>query len=294
MNSANAATAAPAVPASTAANLLVETNLAGAAPTAPSLNPLRKANSTEPSRSDRKEDRTFARSSVTDAQAESQTVSLKSGEFQPTMRTGDVSPAAIVIGHNSVLDKTAVATTLVGPDQAGGQTLHASPGGQGMGDAKAPTTSPFPTSDAADTPASPVLQSARVLDRIGQSEIRVGLNTADFGNLELHTRVSQDRVAATLATSHSELRAALAAEMPSLEHAMVQHQLTLDSFHLDTHSGAQQNKNHGALADSQNRSQTWEQAAVDRGAAADGLPAPETVLPQIWIHPYSSGLNVHA
>ena len=136
-----------------------------------------------------------------------------------------------------------------------------------------------------------MLQSARVLERMGQSEIRVGLNTANFGNLELHTTVNQDRVAATLATSHSELRAALAAEMPSLERAMAQQQLTLDSFHLDTHAGAQ-DRNHGAPGDQQNRSRTWTGAA-ESGAASDGSRMPE-MASQLWIGPDSSGLNVHA
>jgi flagellar hook-length control protein FliK len=128
---------------------------------------------------------------------------------------------------------------------------------------------------------------------MGQAEIRVGLNTANFGNLELHTSVNQDRVTATLATSHSELRAALAAEMPTLEHAMTQHHLTLDSFHLDTRSEAQDN-NHGASGHQQDRPQTWTEPAAGPAGASDSLPTPETAPPQLWIRPYSSGLNVHA
>lgn len=292
-----AAPPAPTLPAALATSLFVETNPPGSPPIPDSLNSLRKANSTEPGRSDRKADRNLARSSpmATDAQAESQTAPLQSDGPELTVRAGDSSPAIVGIGHNPNPDRTAAATAPAGLDQAAGQTLHASPEGQRRGDAKAQAPSPFPASAAADTTqtAPPVMQSARVLDRMGQSEIRVGLNTADFGNLELHTRVNQDRVAATLATSHSELRAALIAEMPSLEHAMAQHRLTLDSFHLDTHSGAHPNKNQGAPADSQNQSQTWEQA-VDPGAAAEGLPMAETVPSQVWIRPYSSGLNVHA
>ncbi len=298
---ATAATTVPApatLPVVIAGNLFVETNPAGAIPVPQSLNSLRKANSAEPGHSDRKEDRNLVRSlpMATDAQAEPQSVPLQAEGPELTVRAGDTSQATAMIGRNPNPDRTAAATAPGGLDQAALQTLHAPPEGQRCGDAKAQAPFPFPASAAADTTqtAPPVMQSARVLDRMGQSEIRVGLNTADFGNLELHTRVNQDRVAATLATSHNELRAALVAEMPSLQQAMMQHRLTLDSFHLDTHSGAQPNKNHGAPADSQKQSQAWEQTAVGPGTAAEGLPVAETVPSPIWIHPYSSGLNVHA
>jgi flagellar hook-length control protein FliK len=290
--SVTAAPAAPPLQAATMANTFLGTTpCAASAPQ--SLSPNRKMNSGEPARTDRKEDRNSARTSQagTDTQPESQTVPLRAGD--PATRTEEISPAAAVMGHNPNPDRTSVATTPSGLD--GPQASHASPDNPLVPGVKRQSTPLAPTSTAGDTPstAPPVLQSARVLERMGQSEIRVGLNTANFGTLELHASVNQDRVAATLATSHSELRAALAAEMPSLEHGMAKHQLTLDSFHFDTRSGAQ-DKNHGASGGQQNRSYPQTEAA-EPGAAGDSLAAPETIMPpQFWTGPYSSGLNVHA
>ncbi len=72
-----------------------------------------------------------------------------------------------------------------------------------------------------------------MLERMGQTEMRVGVNTAGFGSVELHASVNQDRVGAVVATNHLELRAAMMAEMPSLERAMEQHHLRLDSMALN-------------------------------------------------------------
>jgi flagellar hook-length control protein FliK len=290
-----AASAASASRAETIANILPNSNIPTSTAAPQSLNSARKANSEEPAWAGRKEDHSPSRFSQPeiDAQPESQAAPLKAGEPDLTMRTGEISPAAFAMGHNPNADSTAVTAAPGGLEVGGLQTSHASSDGQPTGNTKA-TLTPDPTSNAADmtSAATPVLQSARVLERMGQSEIRVGLNTANFGNLELRTTVNQDRVAATLATSHSELRAALAAEMPSLEHAMAQRQLTLDSFHLDTRSGPH-NGNHGAAGDQQNRSQTWTGTAAELGAAGDGSPMPE-MASQLWIGPDSSGLNVHA
>ena len=287
-------TTAPASQAESAANVLPNSNIPAGAAASQSLNSTCKANSGEPGRAGRKEDRNPARLSQPeiDAQPESQAAPSKAGELN--MRTDEISAAAAVMGHNPSPGKTDEATAPGGPGPGGLQTLRASPDNQRMGDGKGQSASPTPASSTPDTPsaAPPMLQSAHVLERMGQSEIRVGLNTANFGNLELHTSVNQDRVAATLATSHSELRAALAAEIPSLERAMAQQHLTLDSFHLDTHAGAHE-RNHGAPGDEQNRSQTWTGTAAELGAVSDGPPMPE-MASQLWIGPNSSGLNVHA
>jgi len=149
--------------------------------------------------------------------------------------------------------------------------------------------------DSAPTPI--VVQSARVLERMGQAEMRVGMNTADFGNLELRASVSQDRVGASIATAHAELRAALMAEMPSLERSMEQHQLRLDLLDLGAHSGGG-NQERGASAQQQPRSQSGGEAGFattsSSSSSGDAVPSPEGPAPSAWSAPYSSGLNVHA
>jgi hypothetical protein len=134
--------------------------------------------------------------------------------------------------------------------------------------------------------------SARVMERIGQSEMHVGLSSSRFGNIEFHTSVSQDRVGTTIATSHVELHAALAAEIPFLEKAMLQHQLTLGRIQLDFRSG-------NSEADSSGRNHQQR----SRQDATPSFPNSTLETPQLnarvsigqeppLLHPLS--LNVHA
>ncbi len=269
------------------ANVVLETRAIPDTSGTSARNPNRNAVLVESGQSDRKEGAVATRSTQpsTTTQPQSPASPLNAGDLTP--RTEAVQVAAALVGHGPNPDRTAVVAA------SAPETTHSSPSEQRPADARihAPLPSPsvWDTADMASTAQQSMLQSTRVLERIGLSEIRVGLNTANFGDLELHTSLNQDRVAATVATNHSELRAALTAEMPSLEHAMAQHQLTLDSFHLDGRSGAQ-DKNHGASGEQQN-GQTWNQAAF---TPSDGSPALEPTQSQAWIQPHSSGLNVHA
>jgi flagellar hook-length control protein FliK len=167
------------------------------------------------------------------------------------------------------------------------------PRGTGSNGNQAPAASENIPREAVPTPVA--VQSARVLERMGQTEMRVGMNTADFGNVELRASVSQDRVGASVTTAHLDLRAALMAEMPSLEHSMEQHQLRLD--HLDLGANGGGNQERGNLAQQQqSRSQSGAEAGftTTSSSSSDAVPSPEGPAPSSWGAPYSSGLNVHA
>ena len=197
-------------------------------------------------------------------------------------------PTATIATHDAQGKTSTPANAVLGDaGRAAGDTADAK-------DAKPQAASAAPTSTPAENaPAPPaVIQSARVLERMGQSEIRLGLNSNNFGSIELHTRVNQDRVGASIATSHTDLRAAMMAEMPSLERAMAQHQLKLDSFNFDTRTGTQ-NSDSGSSARNQSpRSPT--QSAGHISGFSDETAAEQTAPLQAWTAPHSGGLNVHA
>ncbi len=154
------------------------------------------------------------------------------------------------------------------------------------------STASSPVEDAQAVPV--VIQSARVLDRMGQVEMRLGLNSNKFGSIELHTSVNQDRVGANIATSHIELRAAMMAEMPSLERAIAQHQLTLDNLNMDSGLGPHTG-NSGDFSRNSPASRSWNQSAGKISDGSKDSVAQEVSVPQTWAaSPYSSGLNVHA
>ena len=143
------------------------------------------------------------------------------------------------------------------------------------------------------SPVTPVLvQSARVIERMGQTEMRVGVNTADFGSVELRAGLSQDRVGASISAAHSELHAAMMAEMPSLERAIEEHHLHLDVLDFSSQSG---NYERGPGAQQQQQrpqSATTSGGRLSRASDWSTRTGHSAAVP--WIEPYSRGLNVHA
>jgi len=153
---------------------------------------------------------------------------------------------------------------------------------------------PAASSSAENTQTAPtVIQSAQVLERMGKSEIRLGLNSSNFGNIELHTSLNQDRVGATIATSHAELRTAMMAEMPTLEHAIAQHQMKLDSLQLDSRSSPPAG-DRSASGGNQSGSRGGTPGAAISSEPSEDTAAQEVSLPQAGTALHSSALNVHA
>jgi hypothetical protein len=93
--------------------------------------------------------------------------------------------------------------------------------------------------DPAATPAfiadSPVHQ-ARFVGKGDQLEMHVALRTAALGNLEVHTTIHADRVGVIFASEKADLGNALAANLPSLENGVRQHDLRLDTVQFVLHT----------------------------------------------------------
>lgn len=136
-----------------------------------------------------------------------------------------------------------------------------------------------------------VIQTARVLERVGQTEMRIGVSAGDFGSVEVRASVTQDRLGAAIAATHQDLRAAMMAEMPALERAMEQHQLRLDQFDLSAQIGS---RSGGASPQQQPQSRSGSQGSF-HVPRADALSARrDEALPSSVLEPYSTRLNVHA
>jgi flagellar hook-length control protein FliK len=152
------------------------------------------------------------------------------------------SPAAIAVMHptSTCPPPPQAASTPIQP-VASPETIASAQSTNGQ--ANGPTTpprndNPSPQTDS-PTPPGPTLQAGRILERMGQSEMHVGVKTADFGTIEVHTSLNQDRVGASLSTSHADLRSAMEAELPSLQQAISRHHLQLDAFDVASHAGGQ-------------------------------------------------------
>ena len=65
--------------------------------------------------------------------------------------------------------------------------------------------------------ATTALNSAKLIQAMGQTEMRVGLHTSEFGDISIRTSVSQQQMQAQISLDHSELSQAIAAHISSVQ-----------------------------------------------------------------------------
>ena len=66
-------------------------------------------------------------------------------------------------------------------------------------------------------PASATINSARVIQSMSESEMRVGMRSSEFGDISIRTMVSQQQVQAQISVDHGELSSAISAHIPSIQ-----------------------------------------------------------------------------
>jgi len=65
--------------------------------------------------------------------------------------------------------------------------------------------------------ALPAINTARLIQTIGQSEMRVGLHSTEFGNISINTSASRDLISAQISLDHGELAKVLATHLPEMQ-----------------------------------------------------------------------------
>lgn len=81
------------------------------------------------------------------------------------------------------------------------------------------------------TIAGPV-QIARMMNKAAQSEMRIGLNTSAFGNVEVRTVVHANDVGVVIGSERGDLRGLLTNELPGITNTLQQHDLRLNQFNV--------------------------------------------------------------
>jgi hypothetical protein len=112
------------------------------------------------------------------------------------------------------------------------------------------------------------LQSARLIERVGQSELRVGFQAGELGSVDIRTSIVHNQVSAEISVERSELRNLLAIELPHLQEKLAAHQVTVTNIVLNNQSG-------GGSADSR---QAYRQIAHTPQRSTSG-PAESEAIP---------------
>jgi hypothetical protein len=160
--------------------------------------------------------------------------SLQAG--QPSHRDADLSAAGaqVASSQNAAAPPTAppASTAAIQPVSVPATPTTESlpkpdtlPGGSSGGPASAV---PMPPQIPAAAVPGPV-QMAQLVNRIGQSEMRIGMNTSAFGSVEVRTVVHANDVGLVIGSEKGDLRTLLANELPAISSALQQQSLRLNS-----------------------------------------------------------------
>ncbi len=126
-------------------------------------------------------------------------------------------------------------------------------------------------------------QSAKLIERLNQSELRVGIQAGEFGNLDIRTSMVRNQVTAEISVERGELSKVMAAELPSLQTRLSEQRLPVANIIL-------QNQSSGGSAgfeQGSRQSQTMHQIATLNNDEAS--PAAEAVESNLG----TSRLDVH-
>jgi hypothetical protein len=65
--------------------------------------------------------------------------------------------------------------------------------------------------------AVPIINTAKLIQSMGQSEMRVGMRSDDFGNISISTSATRDLISAQISLDHVELARTLAVHLPEMQ-----------------------------------------------------------------------------
>ena len=122
----------------------------------------------------------------------------------------------------------------------------------------------------------PVFHSAQLLDKVSQSELRLGMRTGEFGNVEIRTSIEHQQVKAEISSERGDLGGALATELPRLEQRMREQNVPLST--VVVHDA---NARAGSGADRGPRQQPLQPAPTPGSGLQTSTPRPVTpALPE--------------
>jgi hypothetical protein len=129
-----------------------------------------------------------------------------------------------------------------------------------------------------------------MVDRVGQSEMHIGLRSTAFGSVEVHTVVRDSQIGLTVGSEKGDLRTFLGPEIPALQSSLGQHALRFDNVRFLAERPNSQG-GFSAFADSHSQPDQQRQPVYaprsSTGAASNVHEKAETADDAV-------GLNVHA
>jgi len=216
-------TAATATPAVQAASSGVGTAATPAKDGAGAAKPVEKSSATPEAHKSQSSDSqaSNAANGVSGSGASTSASGSTSGAQGAAAANGTAANAPVQNGAGPADQGTQAAMVVpVAATQAAPAALEATGSGPAVADGKHDDLSAAVASGAAsasEAHALPPIHTASVLESMQGSEMRVGMRSAEFGNVSVSTSVNRESIAAQISFEHMDLGKALTAHLPSIE-----------------------------------------------------------------------------
>lgn len=134
-------------------------------------------------------------------------------------------------------------------------------------------------------PAS-LINSAKLIERIGEAELRLGVRAGEFGSVDIRTSMIRNQLTAEISVERGELGRVMAAELPGLQDRLADQRLGVANVTLQNHGGSH------STGSGQQKAQDGQ-----KGDATNSVSGPnEAVLPVLVASEgtaQSSRLDIH-
>jgi flagellar hook-length control protein FliK len=132
-----------------------------------------------------------------------------------------------------------------------------------------------------------LVHSAKLVERIGEAELRLGIRAGEFGSVDIRTSMVRNQFTAEISTERGELGRAMAAELPSLQNRLNEQRVPVGNITLQNHAGGQS----PAFEQQQKPRDGQALYATNSGSGAEKSPVPALVAMEATVP--ASRLDIH-
>ncbi len=122
-------------------------------------------------------------------------------------------------------------------------------------------------------PAS-LFHSAKLLERIGEAELRLGIRAGEFGSVDIRTSMVRNQFTAEISVERGELGRVMAAELPGLQNRLAEQRVPVANIVLQNHAGS-----HSAASEQQKPREGQVAYGTNPGIGREHSPLP---APHAW------------
>jgi Flagellar hook-length control protein FliK len=103
------------------------------------------------------------------------------------------------------------------------------PTGVAQGQTQSEIQGAYPTS---------LINSAKLVERIGEAELRVGIRAGEFGSVDIRTSMVRNQFTAEISVERGDLGRVMAAELPSLQNRLAEQRVPVANITVQNHAGS--------------------------------------------------------